>query len=273
MKRGKRYTAEQLDFLRAGYAVMAVRDLCPAFNARFGTGKTCDQIRSALKNHGITCGRKPGERKMPCRLYTPEQVQFLRENYRGRSVAELAALYNDHFGENKTQRQIKAAVKNRGIVSGCSCRFEAGSTPWNKGKKGYMGANATSFKKGNLPHNHQPLWSERIGKDGYIEMSVPERNPYTGFPTRYKHKHVWIWEQANGKRPRGTAVIFKDGNIRNFDLDNLLLVTRAELLAMNLHDYKNQPEELKPSVLALARMEAKAGIRTRPARGRRAVGG
>jgi hypothetical protein len=63
-------------------------------------------------------------------------------------------------------------------------------------------------------------------------------------------------------------VIFKDGNIRNFDLDNLLLVTRAELLTMNLHDYKNQPEELKPSVLALARVEAKAGFRTRPGRGR-----
>ena len=45
-------------------------------------------------------------------------------------------------------------------------------------------------------------------------------------------------------------------------------LTRAELLAMNLHDYKNQPEELKPSVLALALLEAKAGTRTRPARGR-----
>lgn len=269
MKRGENYTAEQLDFLRAGYAEMAIRDLCPAFNVRFGTGKTCGQLRSALKNHGITCGRKPGERKVPCRLYTPEQVRFLRENYRGRSIAELTALHNTRFGENKTQRQIKTFVHNRGIVSGRTGRFSKGLTPWNKGKKGYMGANATSFKKGNLPHNHQPLWSERIGKDGYIEMSVPERNPYTGFPTRYKHKHVWLWEQAHGKKPRGTVVIFRDGNIRNFDPDNLLLVSRAELLAMNLHDYKNQPQELKPSVLALAKLEAAARIRTRPGRGRK----
>ena len=132
-----------------------------------------------------------------------------------------------------------------------------------------MGSNATSFKKGNRPHNHKPLWSERVGKDGYIEMSVPERNPYTGFPTRFKHKHLWIWEQANGLKPKGTAVIFKDGDNRNLAIDNLLLVTRAELLTMNLHGYKDQPDELKPSVLALAKVEAKAGIRTRPGRGRK----
>jgi len=167
-----------------------------------------------------------------------------------------------------TEKQVKTFLKNRGLKAGLTGRFSDGHTPWNKGKTGYMGPNATSFKKGNLPHNHRPLWFERVDKDGYITMSVPEPNPYTGFPTRFKLKHVWLWEEAHGPKPKGTTVIFRDGNNRNFDLDNLLLVTRAELLAMNLHDYKNQPEELKASVLALARVEVKAGIRTRPARGR-----
>lgn len=203
-----------------------------------------------------------------CRIYSPEEAQFLKDNHVGRGRAELAAMFAAEFGREITLKQVKSFVGNRKLISGLSGHFPKGQTPWNLGKKGYMGANATSFKAGNLPHNHRPLWSERVGKDGYIEMSVPERNPHTGFETRFKYKHVWIWEQANGKKPRGTAVIFKDGNIRNFDLDNLLLVTRAELLTMNLHDYKNQPEELKPSVLALARVEAKAGFRTRPGRGR-----
>lgn len=203
-----------------------------------------------------------------CRIYTPEEAQWLKDNHVGRGRAELAGMFTAKFGREITVKQVKSFLGNRKLSSGLTGHFPKGQTPWNLGKKGYMGANATSFAKGNLPHNHQPLWSERIGKAGYIEMSVPEMNPYTGFPTRYKHKHVWIWEQAHGKKPRGTAVIFRDGNNRNFDLENLLLVTRAELLAMNLHDYKNQPEELKPSVLALATMEAKAGIRTRPGRGR-----
>lgn len=208
-----------------------------------------------------------------CRVYTPEEAKFLKDNHIGRSRAELAALFKVEFSREITLKQVKSFVGNRGLNSGLTGRFPKGQTPWNLDKKGYMGANATSFKKGNFPHNHQPLWTERVGKNGYLEMSVPERNPYTGFPTRYKHKHVWIWEQAHGKKPKGTAVIFKDGDNRNFDPGNLLLVARAELLAMNLHDYKNQPAELKPSVLALAKVEAKAGIRTRPARGRSPVRG
>lgn len=200
---------------------------------------------------------------------TPEQLAWLRKAYTTTALKNLATAFNDAFGTAVTEKQIRSTLRNHGIRSGRTGRIEKGQSPWNLGKKGYMGANSTSFKRGNLPHNHQPLWSERVGKNDYIEMSVPERNPYTGFPTRYKHKHVWIWERANGPKPKGTAIIFRDGNIRNFDLENLLLVTRAELLAMNLHGYKDQPAELKPSVLALARVEAKAGIRTRPARGRK----
>lgn len=211
-----------------------------------------------------------GSRKgRPIRRYSPGEVAFLKARREGRTRTELAALFAARFGRAITPRQVGSFLKNRGLTTGRTGRFEKGMTPWNRGRTGYMGANRTSFKEGNVPHTHKPLWSERVGKDGYVEVSVPERNPYTGFPTRYKLKHVWLWEQAHGPRPKGTAVVFRDGDTRNFDPDNLLLVTRAELLAMNLHGYKDQPEELKPTVLALARMEAKAGIRTRPARGRR----
>ena len=150
-----------------------------------------------------------------------------------------------------------------------SGRVEKGHKPWNLGKKGYMGANRTSFRKENIPANRRPLWSERITKGGFIEMKVPERNPYTGSPTRYKAKHVYIWEKAYGPAPEGHVVAFKDNDSANCDLDNLILLSRAVLLAINLHGYKDQPEELKPSVLALARLEVKAGIRTRPGRGRK----
>ena len=130
-----------------------------------------------------------------------------------------------------------------------------------------MGANRTSFKKGNTPHNHKPLWSERVSKDGYIEISVPEKSR-SGFCSRFKSKHTWIWEKNNGPTPQGHVVIFKDGNNRNFEPDNLIMVTRAELLVLNSHNYKNQPEEIKPTILALAKLETSASFRTRPGRGR-----
>lgn len=201
------------------------------------------------------------------RLFSHAEAEFITEGYKTMTLPDLTEAFNARF-PRKSLNQIRAFTRNHGITSGRTGCFEKGQTPWNLGKKGYMGANATSFKAGNLPHNKRRLWSERIGKDGFIEISVPEKNPRTGHPTRFKHKHVWLWECENGPVPKRHAVAFKDGNNQNCVIENLMLVTRAELLAMNLHGYKNMPEELKPSVLALAKLEAKAGIRVRPARGR-----
>uniref|UniRef100_C6E6S5 HNH nuclease domain-containing protein n=1 Tax=Geobacter sp. (strain M21) TaxID=443144 RepID=C6E6S5_GEOSM len=206
------------------------------------------------------------KRSMPLRIYTKEQIAFLYDNQKGRGVRELTDLFNQKFGTTKKASQIKSFKGNHRLNSGLNGCFVKGSVSWNKGKKGYMGANATSFKKGQIPPNRTRLWTERISKDGYIEINVPERNPHTGFPTRYRLKHAWLWEMSNGPVPAGHALIFKDGEKQNVDLDNLLLVTRSELLSLNLHKYSEAPNDLKPAVLALAKMEAKAGIRIRPGR-------
>ena len=268
-----RYTAEHLEFLREGYASMLLPALTTDFNSRFGTAKTETQIKSTLTNHKITCGRKTGKTKGRYLLFTGDEAGFLKENYKRFSLKHLVAEFNNLFPE-KTEGQIRSFTRNHGVKSGRTGHFEKGQESWNLGKKGYMGANLTSFKKGNAPANKKPLWSERVdSKDGFILMKVPERDPHTGFPTRYKHKHVWIWEQANGPVPGGHAVVFRDSDKLNCQLENLMLLTRAELLVLNLHGYREFPGELKPSVLALARVEAKAGIRTRPGRGRKSLKG
>jgi len=180
----------------------------------------------------------------------------------------LTQAFNKRFGTTKTEVQINAFLGNHGIRSGRTGRFVKGHVAWNRGIKGFMGANVTSFQKGHMPRNKKRLWSERITRDGYIEISILERNPYTGAPTRFKLKHVWLWEMEHGPVPKGHVVFFKDGNRLNCVTGNLLLVKRTELLTLNLQNYRETDSRLKPSVLALARLEAKAGIRTRPGRGR-----
>jgi hypothetical protein len=204
------------------------------------------------------------------RVFTPEQILFIRENYAGRSLAGLAEVFHLAFGPDISVGQLRSCVHNRGITSGLTGCFEKGNVSWNLGRKGYMGANRTSFRKGNSPANRQPLGTERVdSKDGFILVKIAERNPYTGAATRYKHKHVHVWETLNGPVPKGHVVSFRDGIKANCEPDNLMLLTRAELLVLNQHGYKDLPAELKPSVLALARVECAAGIRTRPSRGRR----
>jgi len=241
---------------------MNVRDLTQAFNKRFGTAKPDTAINAALKNHHILCGRKPKERLISRRLriYTDEQAQFIRDNYAGRSVAEMTVLFNGRFGTKMTQKQIKSFVHNRGITSGRTGYFPKGHRPWNYGTKGQglTGSNTGSFKKGNVPANRKPIWSERVcPKDGFILMKVPEPDPYTGFQTRYRHKHVYIWEQTHGPVPDGMVVAFVDGNKTNCHPENLMLISRAELLNLNRHGYKDSPDQLKPHILALSKLQVK----------------
>jgi hypothetical protein len=256
------YTAEQLEFLQIGYQTKLVPEITRAFNLRFGTDKTATEIKSTLKNHQITCGRKPGKKTWGSTLITREQDQWLRDNYSQLTQIELTEAFNREFTSVKTVSQIRAYLKNHWIRSGRTGCFEKGSAPWNLGKKGYMGANATSFRKGNVPWTKRPLWSERVSADGYIEISVPEPNPWTGAPTRWKHKHLWLWEVEHGPLPKGHAVIFRDGDNRNFASDNLIIVTRRELLHLNQHNYREQPAELKPYYLELSRIEARSRFRT-----------
>ena len=51
--------------------------------------------------------------------------------------------------------------------------------------------------------------------------------------------------------------MFKDGDLLNIEPENLMLVSRAELLVLNQNGYKDAPAELKPSILALAKLEVK----------------
>jgi hypothetical protein len=126
-----------------------------------------------------------------------------------------------------------------------------------------MKPNGGNFKKGAVPPNKKPLWHERLcPKSGLMLMNVPEKNPYTGHATRYMQKHVWIWKQANGEVPKGMVVSFIDGDKLNCAPENLMLVTRSLLLVLNQHKYSEQPAELKPSILALAKVEVAGSFRT-----------
>jgi len=259
--RNKDYTLDRLEFLAAGYLKMNVRDLTVAFNNKFGCKKTAPAISTILNRKKIRCGRAGANKlKKRTKHLTHEQEQFVRENYKNKTAAEMTGLFNSHFKTSKTLQQIISFVHNHGINSGRSGCFPKGHKSWNSGTKGQglTGENKNSFKKGNIPKNRKPIGSERIcSKDGFILIKVAETNPHTGFPTRYKHKHRHIWEKANGDVPAGMVVAFKDGDKLNCDLDNLMLISRAELLTLNQYGYRDLPDELRPAVRTLTKLEVK----------------
>ena len=66
-----------------------------------------------------------------------------------------------------------------------------------------------------------------------------------------------VYEQGHGPVPKGMVVSFKDGDKTNCEPDNLMLISKAELLNLNQKGYKDLPADLKPSVLALAKLQVK----------------
>ena len=164
-----------------------------------------------------------------------------------------------------------ALCQRKGWSTGRDGRFEKGMAPANKGKKMPYNANRerTQFKKGNLPHNTRHLGHERVGKDGYVEISIDEINPHTGFERRYVLKHKYLWEKEHGKLPAGMCLKCLDGNRQNTDPSNWQAIPRGALPFLNGHrghDYETAPAELKPTVLALAKVKHAVGKKKKRAR-------
>lgn len=164
------------------------------------------------------------------------------------SYKHLTALFNAYFGTALTAVQIAGTLQRYGIRNGVKTTFTKGCQPWNKGMKGlvHLGG-ATKFTKGHTPNNHRPVGSERVNKDGCKEVKVAE-------PNVWQSKHSYLWSQKNGPIPKGHVVVFADGNHENYDEDNLLLLSRAQLAVMNKRGYTGISKETTKAGAAAAEL-------------------
>jgi hypothetical protein len=195
-----------------------------------------------------------GNRKGSLRLLTQEQYVWFAETVPGRSYREMRGLLESVWGVSMTEGQLKSFMARHRLRNGRDTRFKPGHIPANKGCKGIHSSPETEFKPGHRPANWKPVGSERINKDGYVEVKIQE-------PNKWRYKHVFIWEQAHGSRPKGHAVIFADGNKRNFSLDNLILVNRHELLVLNRLGLLHSDADLSRSGVAVAKLIAEIEIK------------
>lgn len=165
--------------------------------------------------------------------FTAVQGKFIADNVKGVGNKELTEMFNKHFKLSLGVNQIRAYKKNHKLSSRLNGQFKKGHIPYNKGTKGlHKGGVATQFKKGSVPPNRVQIGTERVdAKDGYIYVKVQDGQ----LNKNWKPKHILMWEEHNGPVPKGRVVIFGDRNNRNFDINNLLLVTRRQLLELNRH--------------------------------------
>lgn len=178
---------------------------------------------------------------------------LLRAEYADTSTRELAArlrrpassIYRAaaKLGLKKSEAYLAgkdACRLRRGDNVGINTRFGKGHSPWNKGMVGLaIGGQETQFKKGHrggrAQQLYKPVGSERLSKDGYLERKINDDMP---LQRRWRAVHLIEWEAVNGPLPTGHALTFKDGDKTHHALDNLELITRAELMRRNsCHQY------------------------------------
>jgi len=162
-----------------------------------------------------------------------------------------------------TDRALKQLCLRHGWTTGRSGRFEPGNVPANKGGRMPYHPNsaATRFQPGREPHNRKCLGHERLSQEGYVEISVAETNPHTGYSRRYVQQHRWLREQLHGPVPDGHALKCLDGTRTNTDPANWAAIPRALLPRLNGRfgrGYDRADPQVQPVLLTIAKLEHKA---------------
>lgn len=189
------------------------------------------------------------------RIWTLEENRILREKYADSYTQDLLKLLPGRTVSSITGHANVLGIKKSdlfyasgmgGRISkvndiGVSTRFFRQMPGWNKGKKqsDYMSpekiekTKATRFQKGSDPHNTVPIGTERISKDGYIEIKIRHLKNGEANNKNFVSKHRMIYEKNFGPIPENCNIEFIDGNRMNFEPSNFILRTKTENFLKN----------------------------------------
>ncbi|MBS5783834.1 MAG: HNH endonuclease [Clostridium sp.] len=260
-----KYTPEQRTFFRENISGFSYKEIQTMFADRFGFELTETAVKSYITNHKLKTGTY--------RKYGREHIDWLQENIQGTRFKDLTQMFNACFGFNIGVAAMISLCDRFGLHNGIDSRFNTGwkptqfkkgHVPANKGKKGisYPGCETTQFKKGNMPQTWKPVGTETVRGDGYTWVKIAE-------PNKWREKHRLIWEAANGPTPQNHAVIFADGDKQNNALENLILVSRAQLVRLNQNNLIAGDAELTKTGILVADVISKVAQRRRIAKRRK----
>ena len=188
--------------------------------------------------------------------WTPEQEQWLIDNYDICPVTQIHKQFNEKFGTDRTYSSIRAKFTRLGLKSDLIWTEEEESwlidnfhklggvkTPdefykrFNK-RRGYPSIRAKALNLGlkadaeTVKRNKNYVRRVPIGTiidDGEGYLKIKTGNGSSG----WERLHRYIWENYNGPLPDGYKIFFLDGNKRNLRIDNLVAVPAEFHAIMN----------------------------------------
>jgi hypothetical protein len=182
-------------------------------------------------------------------FYSKEELSFIKSNSK-LPRKKLNELFCTKFNRNTTPQSIKAiCLKNRWLT-GRNGYFKKGSIPFNKGTKGLIKPNKTSFKKGNKPKNTLKIGDETVDCYGYKKTKIAE-------PNKWAFNHHILYKKIFGNIPENHLIIFKDGDKSNITIENLCAISQQENLWINKNGYSKMPLQFFSVIKGLAKLNVK----------------
>lgn len=266
-----RYPPEVHEFVQEWAPKLRDQELAAKCNAELGTSFTAAKMKAFRGNHGYRNYKKqwtPEEYWKYQTQYPQGMYEFIRDNSWGVSSKEMAEMVNEKFGTDFSPTQMKSFRQRHGIKSGVTGWYQKGHAPGNKGKKleEYVTdpervadikkrIAPTQFKKGQKAINEYPLGTIVITSDGY---KIRKRSMTGDLWERWEFLHRAVWEEHNGPVPEGMMVSFRDSNRLNCDIDNLMLITRAENVTLTKMGFRFEDPDLTDAGLNLIRLKKAA---------------
>lgn len=179
---------------------------------------------------------------------------------------EAHALFVEIFKRpDVSMTNFNALCKRNGWFTGRSGQFVKGEKRAdNPARKGYAppGCEKGWFKpgvrRGRANAIYQPVGAERTSREGYLERKINDAMP---FNRRWRAVHLIEWEAVHGPLPEGHILKNLSGDRTNTAPSNYEAIPRALLPRLNGRfgrGYDAAPEEVKPTILAIAKLEHRA---------------
>ena len=215
------YTDAENEFIRSNFDTMTNSELAAALGVKI----------THLRMH---CYNVLGLKRMELQYWTQEQVEFLRGNYKRMGDTEIAELFALKYPKAKGWSKKHIEKKRRYLKLKRTKKQIKGILQRNIDRGVYVEGNRRMWEtRGIAPVGEVRYWKHESGRE-FAVVKTEE-----GFV----HYNRFLYEKNYGSIPDDMIVAWKDGNSRNASIENLELITRAELARRN--NIFDLPEELQ----------------------------
>lgn len=191
------------------------KEMAKAYNEKFGTDIKPVGLKGHARNKlGI---EKPRETH---RHYTKEQIEFLKENYPKYGCGKTLEMFNKRFNETRTW----SSMKNFGTCYGIHVDEKVAIE--NKLKP--VRAKGSKRAERNV--------GEVREENGRIVIKMPSG--------KWEQIGRGIWELNGREIPKGYSVIHLDGNVNNYNIDNLLAVPQKYVGLLQKYGMRSDSAEV-----------------------------